>query len=498
MPRSVSSFFISSTSQDLAPYRAKVREMIERMRETTIAMETFGARPNKPLATCRDEVRKCDALIVIVGHRYGWIPSKKDGGDGRRSITWWEVQWALDAGKPVYAFLLDPQAPWSAQREQDRLTTARTAEAFVEIGRAVQWLQEFRAFLENETTRELFDTPDNLGAKVATSLIQQAVAAARAELPAEARTPLPGLLPEPAKAAAPPRDFDELYWQEQIHLIAGRANTGHPALAEASIKQVDARSKAGHDGSDDYTTSLAALLVGAHGIAPGAELLVLQVLDRSGMTSSSDMLAAVDAAIREGAHVICLTLSGAQASESDRTIYAHAAELGVALVCAAGNSSSDQRHYPAAYPHCISVAAVDAANRLAAFSTFGDWVTIAAPGVDIPLATGEAEYRKWSGTSFACAMVAGTVALMLRANPALPVDRVKEILRSVGPRVPHATDAAPFTDFSMLDACAAVRAAPVFDGAGKAKRTRKARPSSGKPPTRTTGRRRKKRVATSR
>jgi len=59
-------------------------------------------------------VRKCDALIVIVGHRYGWVPTKKDGGDGVKSITWWEVKWALDAGKPVYAFLVDPKATWTS------------------------------------------------------------------------------------------------------------------------------------------------------------------------------------------------------------------------------------------------------------------------------------------------------------------------------------------------------------------------------------------------
>src|ERR1700730_16312586 len=101
MPREIFDIFLSSTSADLQICRAKVTEMIARMRQTTIRMETFGATPAKQLATRRDEVQKCDALIVMVGHRYGWIPSKKDGGDDTKSITWWEVQWALDANKPV-------------------------------------------------------------------------------------------------------------------------------------------------------------------------------------------------------------------------------------------------------------------------------------------------------------------------------------------------------------------------------------------------------------
>jgi len=81
--------------------------MVARMRQVVIRMETFGAKPSAPLPACRAEVEQCDALIVIVGHRYGWVPSKSDGGDGVKSITWWEVQWALDAKKPVYAFLID-------------------------------------------------------------------------------------------------------------------------------------------------------------------------------------------------------------------------------------------------------------------------------------------------------------------------------------------------------------------------------------------------------
>src|SRR5215510_614432 len=500
MPRTVFSIFLSSTSQDLAPYRAKVKEMIERMRETAIAMETFGARPEKPLATCRKEVLACDALIVIVVHRYGWIPAKDDGGDGQKSITWWEVQWALDAGKPVYAFLLDPQASWSAQREQDRLINARTEDDFVEIGLAVRWLQEFRAFLDKQATRDDFSSPDDLSAKVATSLhhwlLEQAVAAVRASLPAdrETRISLPPLEPTGANARS---EVDELFWQEQVHLltaqriaghgegvrialIAGQANVGHPALSGSSIKQFDVRSQKETEGFDDHTTAVAALLVGSHpansyrGIAPKADLLVLQVLNQNSLSSTADILVALDAAIREGAHVACLPLGGTEASETDRNAYARAAGHGVAVVCAAGNQANDHPLYPAAYPDCISVAAVDAINELAAFSTFGDWVTTAAPGVNIPVAIGDAEYQTFTGTSFSCAIVAGAVALMRQHNPALSVPAIKEALNSVGPRVPYPHAAGKLTHFRMLNACSAVRAAGEAKARPPARRRKKA------------------------
>jgi hypothetical protein len=198
MPRLTFDIFLSSTSTDLKACRTKVNEMIGRMRQMTIRMETFGAKPVKPLDACRAEVEKCDALIVIVGHRYGWIPPKVAGGDGTRSITWFEVQWALDAGKPVYAFLLDLAAAWNGEREQDRLLKVRKERDIIEVGYAVQHLHTFRSFLEQKTTRELFISADDLAGKVATSLhtwlLEQAVLAAQSEFGEEtgrvARAPM--------------------------------------------------------------------------------------------------------------------------------------------------------------------------------------------------------------------------------------------------------------------------------------------------------------------
>lgn len=163
MSRSVFEVFLSSTSKDLAPHRAKVRDMVERLGGATICMETFGAQPTRPLETCQQAVQHADALVVIVGHRYRWIPSAGNGGDDGTSITWWEVRWALDAGKPVFAFVVDANARWAGEKEQDRLIDAKTAETRDEVWRAVQRLQEFRALLESNTIRELFTSVDDLG-----------------------------------------------------------------------------------------------------------------------------------------------------------------------------------------------------------------------------------------------------------------------------------------------------------------------------------------------
>lgn len=485
MPRAVSDIFLSSTSADLQACRAKVSEMIARMRQTVIRMETFGAKPNKPLATCRNEVQDCDALIVIVGHRYGWVPEKEDGGDGETSITWWEVKWALDAGKPVYAFLIDPKAPWVGEREQDRLTAATTNDMYVKIGRAVRQLLAFRAFLEAETTREFFTSADDLGGKVAASLhdwlLRQALEAARGAYSGE-ETPLPSPAALPASKGESLTAVDDLYWKEQVHLlsaqnlvgsaegirialIAGRANSDHPALAGASIKQFDARRHPRKSAADDFTTALAAFLVGFgsastyRGIARQAHLLVLHVLDEDLGTNTADILAALDAAITEGVQVICLPLSGLEQSMIERNVYQRAADLGVLVVCPAGNEADAEPVFPAAYPSCVSVGAVDAYARLAAFSSFGDWVTTAAPGVGVLVAIGEDRYERWSGTSFSCAIVAGTIALMLKLNPALTPDGVRNILRDAGSPVLSAEFTKLAGNLKVLNAYEAVRLA---------------------------------------
>jgi tetratricopeptide (TPR) repeat protein len=162
--------FLSSTSKDLAPHRVKACDVVGRMGQLSVRMESFGAQPSTPIDTCRNEVRASDALIVIVGHRYGWVPSKEQGGDGIRSITWLEVQWAMDAKKPVFAFLIDENAPWHGEKEQDRLSSSKNQSEYIEVGRSVKRIQDFRNFLEQRATRDRFISPEDLGAKIATSL----------------------------------------------------------------------------------------------------------------------------------------------------------------------------------------------------------------------------------------------------------------------------------------------------------------------------------------
>src|SRR5262245_52002026 len=113
--------FISSTAQDLTAYRAKVVDVLERLEQRSVRMEVFGARPDDPVSECKALAAGADAVVVIVAHRYGWVPSVAQGGDGAKSITRLEVEAALAAKRPVFTYLVDENHSWpQGMQEQDR------------------------------------------------------------------------------------------------------------------------------------------------------------------------------------------------------------------------------------------------------------------------------------------------------------------------------------------------------------------------------------------
>jgi tetratricopeptide (TPR) repeat protein len=166
--RPVLRIFISSTAVDLLDYREKVRDAVLRLENLPIAMETFSAKTGQPAAECMKMAAEADAVICTVAHRYGYVPPPELGGDGERSITWLEVDAAKRAGKPVFAFLVDPKAKWTEVKEQDRLIPEPDKAS--EIIKAVQKLQEFKGYLERECTRASFSSGDELAKLVAITL----------------------------------------------------------------------------------------------------------------------------------------------------------------------------------------------------------------------------------------------------------------------------------------------------------------------------------------
>lgn len=103
-------------------------------------------------------------------------------------------------------------------------------------------------------------------------------------------------------------------------------------------------------------------------------------------------------------------------------------EMGVIIVCAAGNSGREVE-YPAAYPECISVGSYDPNGRVSDFSARGVKVDFISPGREIYACWLNNGYKIVKGTSFAAPFLAAIIALILSKYPELKnVNDVKRIL----------------------------------------------------------------------
>ncbi|HEY7735422.1 MAG TPA: S8 family serine peptidase [Candidatus Limnocylindrales bacterium] len=171
---------------------------------------------------------------------------------------------------------------------------------------------------------------------------------------------------------------------------------------------------------------------GIAGIAPDTTLMPIKVLDDEGFGSFSDVLDGVDWARTHGADIINLSLGGTLDDEQLALVqptFTAARTAGILIVAAAGNSATPMMQYPAGLNGVLSVAAVDAGDAIAEFSTFNRAVDISAPGVDT-LSTTAGDYERWSGTSMASPHVAGVAALVWADRPGLSVAKVEAVLRS--------------------------------------------------------------------
>lgn len=123
-------------------------------------------------------------------------------------------------------------------------------------------------------------------------------------------------------------------------------------------------------------------------------------------------------AVNNGADIVSCSwggLGGGSLFEQDVIDYAHS--QGVAVIAAAGNDNVNGYFYPSAYKNAFGVAATTNSDLKASFSNYGTWVDFAAPGVSIYSLLNNGSYGYSSGTSMACPLLAGVVALAHTNNP---------------------------------------------------------------------------------
>ena len=191
--------------------------------------------------------------------------------------------------------------------------------------------------------------------------------------------------------------------------------------------------------------------IGVVGIAPGARLWSIKVLDSTGAGSISDIIAGIDYVTAHSAEIDVVNLSfGCECSSPalDAAIN-NAVQAGVVFVVAAGNDHKDTSSFsPARNPNVIAVSAMadsdgkcggqgtstkyGSDDTFASFSNYGAPVDMVAPGVGILSTYKDGKYAELSGTSMAAPHVTGGVALYESSHPGATPAQVKAALTESG------------------------------------------------------------------
>jgi hypothetical protein len=170
--------------------------------------------------------------------------------------------------------------------------------------------------------------------------------------------------------------------------------------------------------------------VGVAGLAWNCLILPVKVTDATGSASYSDVANGIIYAADRGARVINISLGGSSASSTLQTAIDYAWNKGVVIVASAGNSGNSLPNYPGACNHVVAVSATQQSDALASWSSYGSFVSLAAPGVGIWTCNTNGAYAAWSGTSFSSPIVAGVAALIASANPALSNAQIVNVLKA--------------------------------------------------------------------
>ncbi len=164
-----------------------------------------------------------------------------------------------------------------------------------------------------------------------------------------------------------------------------------------------------------------------------------------GLCEDDDIAEAIIYAADNGYLVINMSIAGTELSVTLENAVNYAWSNGLVLVAGAGNEYGTIRHYPAAYPNVIGVAATDYYDNLASFSTFSndvdDWVSVAAPGDTVfsavpsdlcGLAPNDPNgcYDWKSGTSMATPIVSGVAAMLWAYLPSPTMELVRNCLEN--------------------------------------------------------------------
>ena len=211
-------------------------------------------------------------------------------------------------------------------------------------------------------------------------------------------------------------------------------------------------------GNNSHGTHIAGIISakadnsGIMGIAPGVVILPLKFM-QGDFGYTSDAIEAIHYAEAMGASILN---SSWGSKYSNYALYEAISNSNMLFVSAAGNSSSKEAVYPAAYdlPNVISVGSVNSRGELSSISNYGPKVDIFAEGENILSTLPSNTYGEMSGTSISTAFVAAAAALVKAYNYTACAEELKYRLKTY--TTPNTFDQSYETSAGILNVLAAM------------------------------------------
>ncbi len=201
-------------------------------------------------------------------------------------------------------------------------------------------------------------------------------------------------------------------------IIDSGIDLDHPDLNTTDTRHKSFIKDSSPDDANGHGTHVAGTIAarnndfGVVGVAPGAPVVAVRVLDRRGSGTTSGVIAGVDyvATVGTSGDVANMSLGGGASTALDNAVKA-AAATGIKFTIAAGNSGANANNYSPARANGTNIYTVSAfseGDNWASFSNYGNPpVDYAEPGVSITSTYKNGGYATISGTSMAAPHLAG-------------------------------------------------------------------------------------------
>lgn len=298
-------------------------------------------------------------------------------------------------------------------------------------------------------------------------------------LPRQPRTDLPNDPLLPAQYGFEIMGTDKI-WRQQpgrpeviVAVVDSGVDGSHPEFQGQLLPGFDFTLKppapGGHIDGYGHGTHVAGVIgalpnngQGVAGLAPGCKILPVRIFNKWGHSASGRSAAAVIWAVDHGAKVINASWGSVMDNQSTREAVAYALSKDVVFVAAVGNSGKESPNYPGALEQAIGVSATTSDDRWASFSTFGEWVDVAAPGKAVlstyPMDKGNG-YKIMEGTSMAAPHVTAAAALVRSQFPDWNAAQVRaQLERTAKDVISKGMD--KYSGYGRVDVARAVQEAP--------------------------------------